>query len=98
MAKKSRDRDAKKKEKQLEIVRANVNRHVERSPSFVSIYTNDTQVQVSPWDIRLIFGLIDDPATLERPTVKVNTIGEVRMSPQHAKVVLGILTQQLKIY
>lgn len=80
------------------IVRANVNRKVEKSPTFVSLYSNDTQVQVSPWDVRLIFGVIAEAATVEQPTVTVETLGEVRMSPQHAKVVAAILIGQLKIY
>jgi hypothetical protein len=80
------------------IVRANVARFVVQAPQFASLYTNDTQVQVSPWDIRLVFGMISEPATVEKPTVTVHTVGEVRMSPQHAKVVAAILVQQIKLY
>ena len=81
-----------------EIVRANVNREIVEAPGFVSLYANDTQVQVSPWDIRLIFGVISEPATADRRTVIVKTIGEIRLSPQHAKAVAMILIQQLKLY
>ena len=80
-----------------QIVRANVNREVVESTTFVSLYANDTQIQLSPWDVRLIFGLISEPATVERPVI-VKTIGEVRMSPQHAKKVVQILERQLRVY
>jgi hypothetical protein len=79
-------------------VRATISRQVSQSPEFVSLYTNDTQVQLSPWDVRLIFGLIEDPPTAERKTMSVRRIGEVRMSPEHAKKVLAILAEQLKQY
>ncbi|MFN8641878.1 MAG: DUF3467 domain-containing protein [Candidatus Binatia bacterium] len=80
------------------LVRANVQREPIQSEEFVSLYVNDTQVQVSPWDIRFIFGLIDDPPSSERPTVRIKMLGEVRMSPQHAKRVAAILQQQIKLY
>ena len=81
-----------------EIVRANVNREALKSDQFVSIYANDTQFQVSPWDVRLVFGVIDELPTKERPTILVQTLAEVRMSPQHAKKVTMVLLEQLKAY
>ena len=80
------------------IVRANVSREVTTAPSFVSLYANDTQIQVSPWDVRMIFGESSEPATEERPTNVIKQIGEVRMSPQHAKVVSMFLITQLRHY
>ena len=80
------------------MVRANVSREVIASPLFVTLYTNDTQVQVSPWDVRLVFGEISVPATPEHSTNVVKQTGEVRMSPQHAKVVAMILIAQLQQY
>jgi hypothetical protein len=80
------------------IIRANINRQVEESPTFASLYANDTQLQITAWDVRMIFGVIVDSPTTERQTVLVRTLGEVRMSPQHAKKVSMILTQQLKRY
>ena len=68
------------------------------SPTFMSVYANDTQVQISPWDIRLIYGVIDSPPTPERPTILVKTVGEVRMSPQHAKKVAQLLTKQVALF
>ncbi|HEV8641379.1 MAG TPA: DUF3467 domain-containing protein [Methylomirabilota bacterium] len=80
------------------IVRANVKRTIVFAPNFISLYTNDTQVQVSPWDVRLIFGEISEPPTSERPEVVIKATGEVRMSPQHAKRILQILADTLATY
>ena len=81
-----------------QIVRANVARAVVLSPTFVSLYANDTQIQTSPWDFRLIFGEISNIPTTEEPTVVIRQTGEVRMSPQHAKKVAEILIKQLRHY
>ena len=81
-----------------EIVRAkNVQRELINSPTFVSLYTNDTQIQVTPWDVRLILGEITNVIpSPDSVTVKLN--GEVRMSPQHAKRIVQILTSQIALY
>ena len=81
-----------------EIVRANIDREVVASPTFVTLYTNDTQVQVTPWDVRLIFGEISSGPTDKLPTIEIKQTGEVRMSPQHAKRIMMILLQQLTNY
>jgi hypothetical protein len=83
---------------EAEFVRANVHREVVEGPGFASLYANDTQVQLSPWDVRLIFGIIDTPASAEHRTIRVKTTGEVRMSLQHAKKVAEILVRQLGLY
>lgn len=80
------------------IARANLNREVIVSPDFVTLYANDTQMQVTPWDVRLIFGQISDIPTKENPTAVIKRVGEVRMSPQHAKTVVRILSAQLDSY
>jgi hypothetical protein len=81
-----------------EVVRANLNRELSTSPDFASLYTNDVQVQISPWDVRLIFGQIESGPTKEKLTVTVKQVGEVRMSPQLAKKVATILTKQIQTY
>jgi len=84
---------------QTEIVRANVHRVTEKSPSYVSLYTNDIQVQLSPWDVRLIVGQIDSIGlTVEDPTVVVQQVGELRLSLPLAKKLTLILVNQLKGY
>ena len=80
------------------IIRANVDRQVVTAPTFASLYANDTQVQTTPWDVRLIFGEIAESATKETPVNVIKRVGEVRMSPQHAKVRVSILLKQLAVY
>jgi hypothetical protein len=80
------------------VVRANINRQMVEASEFVSLYANDTQIQLTPWDVRLIFGVISDGPRTDPPEIVVKTIGEVRMSPQHAKRVAMILIQQLENY
>ncbi len=71
-------------------------RVVSRSPTFVSLYTNDVQVMTSPWDLRMILGELGDPVF---PTsVQVLQLGEIRMSPQIAKKLTMILIDQLRKY
>ena len=80
------------------VVRANLSRNTSIAQTFVSMYSNDTQIQVSPWDIRLVFGMITEPPSSNRPIIEVTSVGEVRMSPQHAKKVALILLKQLQNY
>ena len=80
------------------IVRANVNREVEPDPGFVSLYTNDTQIQLTPWDFRLILGQIAGVPTEKNPTITVRAVAEIRMSPQHAKKIALILMGQIAHY
>ncbi len=87
-----------KPREQAKMVRANVEREMVVSPTFVSMYANDTSVQVTPWDIRLIFGVITEPAYLDRLVTQVTKIGEVRMSPQHAKMLIRVLLEQVQMY
>jgi hypothetical protein len=82
-----------------DIVRGNVNRIVEKAPSFVSVYANDVQLQTTPWDVRLTFGAMRvDPLPDGKPLATVTEVAEVRLSPQLAKRVMFILFQQIKAY
>ena len=78
------------------IVRANVKREVRTSEDFVSLYANDAQIQMSPWDVRIILGTIENRNSAD--AVQVKEIGELRLSPQFAKRLTMILIQQLKGY
>jgi hypothetical protein len=80
------------------IIRANVNREAAPSANFVSLYVNYTQVQVTPWDVRFMLGVIDGVPSPENPTVLIKQIGEIRMSPQHAKKVAQVLVNQIANY
>ena len=83
---------------QVQIVRANVKREVAVSPTFLSFYANDTVFEVSPWDVRMTFGVIKTPPTKGSPTAVIESVAEVRMSPQHAKKMLEVLLGQLVGY
>lgn len=72
-------------------------REVTKSPDFLSIYTNDIQIQTSPWDLRISMGIIADISG-DPPIVNVKHLADVNMSPQLAKKVAKILTDQLDIY
>jgi hypothetical protein len=83
---------------EFKIVRANAAREVVTSDSFVSLYVNDTQIEVTPWDFKLIFGEITSPATPESLVTRIKTTAEVRMSPQHVKKLVEILTLTVQRY
>lgn len=68
-----------------------------RADTYFSVYTNDLQLQTSPWDVRLIIGEILDPDT-ENNILNVKQLGEIRMSPQIAKSLTMFLAEQLKNY
>jgi len=83
---------------QQEIVRANIPQREETiAPGFVSIYTNDTQFLITPWDVRLTFGEISN-VSKDPPSIAIKVMAEVRMSPQHAKKVLNVLQHQIEHY
>jgi hypothetical protein len=88
------------KDTDSQIIRANINRELVPAAQYVSLYANDTQVQVTPWDIRIMFGLITAVESSEGQSaaITVSQIGEVRMSPQHAKRVAIVLMQQIQNY
>jgi hypothetical protein len=82
------------------IIRANVSREVTLVPNAFSVYANDVQLQTTPWDIRLVFGVIASLPSEPTPvtTVGINQLGEVRLSPQLAKKLTMVLFEQLKAY
>jgi hypothetical protein len=73
-------------------------RNVTKSQTFASLYANDVQVQMSPWDMRLVFGEVVEQATRETLTIGVLQVGELRISPQLAKQLTAIMCEQLNIY
>jgi hypothetical protein len=79
------------------VVRANINRlQLPRSADFREYYANDTQIQVTPWDVRLMFGVITDSPDPE--AVAVQRVADVRLSLSHAKKIVEILAGQIKLY
>jgi hypothetical protein len=65
--------------------------------SVPTYYANNTAVETTVWDIRLKFA-----ETLENDResniTKVRELAYVRMSPQHARVIAGILNTHLEHY
>jgi hypothetical protein len=80
-----------------EMVTAKIERNVEVSPSAITIYANDTQLQTSPWDVRFQFGLVQG-LDVGKKVITIQHLADIRMSPQHAKRVLEILGQQIATY
>lgn len=71
-------------------------RKLVKSDAFVSLYSNDTQVQATVWDFKLSFGVVHDvPGEAE---VTIERSAEVRMSPQHAKKIAQIILAQVGKY
>lgn len=62
-----------------------------------TLYVNHTNIETSIWDVRLRLG-----ETLEtdrdRNILRVRELANVRMSPQHARVVLRLLAKHLENY
>jgi hypothetical protein len=84
-------------EKTEGIVRANLERKLELSPTFASYYANDTQIQTTPWDVRFMFGMISDVDPESKRAI-VERIADVRMSLPHAKRISEILVKQIQHY
>lgn len=79
------------------IIRANVERVTTVSPGFASFYVNDTQLQTSPWDVRFMFGLIQE-VDQDKQIAKIERVVDVRMSLQHAKKISEVLREQIQQY
>lgn len=67
---------------------------IKRSEDFLSIYSNNAQLQMSSFDARMIFGeaSLDDEGTLIQQKVSVV------MSLEHLKVFTKILTDHVQKY
>jgi len=89
---------AKKADSAPQLQSLTVERKAKRADDYVVLYSNDTQVQTTPWDIRLIFGRIESAPTEGDLSLIVNQVGEVSMSLQHAKRVAAILHDQITQY
>jgi hypothetical protein len=60
-----------------------------------SFYTNSVQLQLSVFDLKLLFGVIVSAAA---PQPLMRPIAEVVMSPQHAKALAALLTAHVRGY
>lgn len=75
-----------------------INREVLKSPEFVSLYANDVQVQITPWDIRLTLGEISDVPNPQTPIIKILQLADLRLSPPLAKRLATLMLEQIKAY
>ena len=77
---------------------AGAKRETFRAPGFVSLYANDIQVQTSPWDMHLLLGEISSITGTDERVIAIKEIGELRISPQLAKSLTAIMTEQISFY
>ena len=68
---------------------------LERSVDYREGYANSVQVQKSVWDFRLTFGTAYQETA---ETVTINAFQTVYLSPQQAKALCNVLTQNLIQY
>lgn len=69
----------------------------EEGPTVPMFYANNTSVETSLWDVCLKFAETIE-TDREQNITKVRELLRVRISPQHARVVVGILTRHLENY
>ena len=79
-------------------LRVALNRREELSPGFVSLYANETQVAITPWDVCLRLGLLIEGGGGVNEAVVVSRLADVRMSLPHVKKVMEILTNVIEQY
>lgn len=68
-----------------------------KSPSYMNLYANSCNLEVSPWDFKFTFGEVARSVPPEPPAA-INEHVTVTMSPQHAKALLAILQQNIITY
>lgn len=60
-------------------------------------YVNNTSIETSVWDVRLKLAHTVE-VNPQKNLTRVKRVAEVRMSPQHARVVADFLQEHLKNY
>jgi|SRR5580700_10037123 hypothetical protein len=66
-----------------------------KTADFKSIYSNNVQFTMSPWDVVFMFG---ENQSVKDNILMVEQSVRVVMSPQHAKVFCQVLTDQIGKY
>lgn len=81
-------------------VEKTIPRELTKAADFFSVYANDVQIMSTFWDMRLTVGQIVDlaPRDSESKAMKVEQLGELRISPQLAKRLSVILERQVANY
>jgi flagellar protein FlaG len=66
-----------------------------RSDAFARLYANSARVETTIWDVKIFFGELV-PVSGGKPFIEESAC--VAMSPQHAKALIGVLTQNINQY
>lgn len=66
-----------------------------KTPDYRDTYANSVQVRLSVWDFLLVFGTLEPTAV---DAVEVNNFQGIYISPQQAKALHAILSQNLAQY
>lgn len=66
-----------------------------KTPDYRDTYANSVQVRLSVWDFLLVFGTLEPTAA---DAVEVNNFQGIYISPQQAKALHAILSQNLAQY
>ncbi len=66
-----------------------------KTPEYRDTYANSVQVRLSVWDFLLVFGTLEPTAA---DAVEVNNFQGIYLSPQQAKALHAILSQNLAQY
>jgi hypothetical protein len=66
-----------------------------RSADFTSVYANSARITTNVWDFRFLFGEVEEASP---EILKVVEAVKVTMSPQHTKVFLRVLAQNVRKY
>ena len=68
---------------------------IEKTPDYRDNYANSVQVRMSLWDFFLVFGTLNQT----RPDrVTIESFQGIYLSPQQAKALLNVLTQNIAQY
>jgi methionine synthase II (cobalamin-independent) len=66
-----------------------------RSPNYISIYSNQSRLGITPWDISIIFATTDD---FGAGKIEIEDQATIRLSPQHFKALCSSFAAVLKAY
>lgn len=70
---------------------------IPKSAAFVDIYANDTYLQLTPWDVRLMFSVLTELGEDQNKPIPMRVV-DVRMSLHHAKRVAQLLSASIERY
>jgi flagellar protein FlaG len=69
--------------------------HLVNAPEYRENYANSVQIRANLWDFLLLFGTLNQTAA---DSVTINNFQGVYLSPQQAKALFNVLSQNLQQY